>query len=185
MTISHKKIEKIINLYKENSIVEINNIKKANYSTIQKDLILNHFTKSFLEYKIIDWTNEENIDCIDFKILMHNNQDILDDDIILIKRLGGTRKDLRVFVSLLDKFYTLFYDYSFINEINNNWTFKREYIESSIVQSFEFYKEMEMLGYTFIEDQILNKKIVDVETEVIEKGEVKLFNLLFTDMVKY
>ena len=94
---------------KEQSDLEIIEIKKEIKSL-------------FSEYAIIDWTDEESC-CYELDILMHEMQKILDDDIELITLLGGERKDLRVFFSVIGKYYYRFLERTEYNFLSKTWSF--------------------------------------------------------------
>lgn len=76
----------------------------------------------FSEYAIIDWTDEDSC-CYEQHILLRERQEILDDDIELIMTLGGKREDLRIFFSVIDKFYYYFLERTEYNSSNNIWNF--------------------------------------------------------------
>lgn len=51
------------------------------------------------EYHVKSWTDMEDLKCFEYRILLHEHQPIMDDDIELIQSLGGERRDLFIFVS--------------------------------------------------------------------------------------
>ena len=69
-----------------------------------QEIVLKKLSKIFNSYAVVDWTEEESF-CYEYKILLHENQPILDDDIELMKALHGERNDLWVFVSILAPYY--------------------------------------------------------------------------------
>lgn len=137
------------------------------------------------EYAIVDW-NDEDACCYEFKILLHKNQNIMDDDKRLIEKLGGTRNDLRVFISVLEPYYYLFLEETKYYEINNHWTFRT--IEVSTPEEGEIVNKIDACllqrGYEKLTSKDVKIIIPDIETELLYIGEVKVFNCLFTDLLK-
>ncbi|KMZ54869.1 hypothetical protein [Dorea sp. D27] len=135
-------------------------------------------------YSVVDWT-EEKAGCYEFKILLHKNQGILDDDIELIQRLGNQRYDIRVFVSALEPVFYLFEEKTIYNPYANSWEFitvnrggeEQEKIESKIIRFFE------KKGIEKIKVDIAKKGVKGIETELKYFNKATVFDCLFTDLV--
>ena len=56
-------------------------------------------------YPLINWSNLEDYPDIEYKILLHKHQDILDNDNLLLEELNGVRKDLYLWISIIGKYY--------------------------------------------------------------------------------
>lgn len=99
----------------ENYSKEEENIQeeiRQEYFKYKKNLDIAAISKGIIDlckqYKVVDWIDEESC-CYEFKILLHENQEILDDDIELIETLGGERNDLRIFLVYLINFIICFW----------------------------------------------------------------------------
>ncbi len=121
--------------------------------------------------------------CYEFRILLYENQPILDDDTELIKCLGGKRLDLFLFVSILANYY-----YFFILETRDfsseQWSF--QHVEQQKRDSSYANKLRNLMtenGYEELDHEIINTVILDIETEFKNKGEVKIFDCLFTQLI--
>jgi hypothetical protein len=77
----------------------------------KKESLWEKLTNVLKEYCVVDWTDLKSNNCYEYRILLHKNQPILDDDNELIKALNGKRQDLFLFISILDNLF-----YMFINE---------------------------------------------------------------------
>jgi len=139
----------------------------------------------YKDYAVIDWTDIPNSNCYEFKILVHKNQPILDDDIELIRYLGWKRLDLRIFISILNKYYYYFFEESTYDINIEEWNFRTitEYNQEMKDIINHLNNVMSSKGYQELSSEIVNKIVEDVETQYLEKGQVKIFNCLFTDLV--
>ena len=157
---------------KEQSDLEIIEIKKEIKSL-------------FSEYAIIDWTDEESC-CYELDILMHEMQKILDDDIELITLLGGERKDLRVFFSVIGKYYYRFLERTEYNFLSKTWSFftinNYSKKQKQLVKILDDY--MHMRKWIKITDSVARIKIPKIETELKYIGQTTVFDCLFTDKVE-
>lgn len=70
-----------------------------------KDRLENNLKEIFSRYEVVDWTDLREDTCYAYKILLHANRPILDDDRELMDALGNTRYDLRFYVSILERYY--------------------------------------------------------------------------------
>lgn len=135
-------------------------------------------------YAVIDWTDRDAC-CYEFKILLHKNQAILDDDTKLIKVLGGTRYDLRVFISVLEPYYYMFVEKTQYNEKTNKWTF--ETIKNLTKEVRDIKKTINdylySKGYTKLLENEVRMIVPDVKTDFKAINEVNVFDCLFTDLV--
>lgn len=147
----------------------------------------------FIDYAVSDFINLNNDTSYRYHILMHKNQPILDDDINLIKNLDGIKYELIFVLSYLDnycyyyiletKFDFCFKKWSFRDKFNN-----RDFIEieNQFFQSDEIRKINNFLSennYSFISDDFINLIIKDIETELCDFGETKIYNALFSDLL--
>ena len=139
---------------------------------------------SLNEYTIIDWT-DENACCYEIKILLHKNQDILDDDKRLINALGGVRRDVRVFISILEPYYYLFLEETKYIEKNEQWLF--ETIKEPAQEFIEVIRKIDNCllksGYKKLQDNDVKVILPGIGTELKELGKATVFDCLFTDVV--
>ena len=185
MILEENQIKKIINLYRDKDFNEIKIIRKATYNKRFISKIKKYLSEVFFNNHLEYFINEEDYQCYEFEILMHDNQDILDDDVELMKKLNGKRKDLKIFISLLGNYYTLFYNFTFFNEMQNRWDFKIEKIITDDEKVELIHQKMRAYGFQFLGYPDLDIKFDEIEIECKDKGEVKLFHMLFTELEKY
>lgn len=158
---------------------------KSYINVINKDLISKDFKKAFTEslndYYLKEWSSENKAG-VHFSILLHKYQDILDDDTELIECLGGRRLDLEVFISKLMKVY-----YIFVIETSykdDTWSFRDldafDIVDKDIISKLGDIFDKQ--GYFRLENDLVNKIVPDIETELHYNGEVKVFHCLFSDL---
>lgn len=139
----------------------------------------------FNKFEVVNWTDIESFNCYEYRVLLHSNQSILDDDTELMKVLGGKRTDLFLFVSVLSKYYYFFVNETILDQISGEWKFKKifDYPEKIKGEIEDLQAFFDTEGYYKISNSIAHEVVEDVETELIEKGQVKVFNCLFTDLI--
>jgi hypothetical protein len=137
------------------------------------------------QYGIINWTDIDSSNCYEYRVLLHKNQPILDDDIELIESLGGTRFDLYLFVSILNNYYYYFVSKSMFDFDLNKWGFENIQNYNKEIQCIvdEISAFFATKGYEMIPKKIAETFVEDIDTEYIEKGKVKVFNCLFTELI--
>ena len=151
----------------------------------KKENVWEKLTDTFQEYCVIDWTDLKSNNCFEYRILLHKNQPILDDDTGLMKVLNGKRYDLFLFISIFEKLFYVFINETSLNCNTDQWEFN-EVLNQTEEQKIIINKLKNILiinGYNEISKEIANYIIDDVETEFLEHGNVKVFNCLFTDLV--
>lgn len=152
---------------------------------ITKDLFYKDIKKAlkkvFKNYYLMSWSYKKKIS-MHFSILLHENQDILDDDIELINSLGGRRLDLEVYISKLAKvcyLYVIETTYA-----DNKWSFKKydvsDFLNKEMLDSLEYV--FDEYGYLRLQHSLVNAIVPDIETELHYEGNVKVFNCLFSDI---
>ncbi|GHU57137.1 hypothetical protein AGMMS49975_22000 [Clostridia bacterium] len=120
---------------------------------------------------------------VSYSVLLHKNQPILDDDEDLLFALNGKRFDLDVYVSLLSKCY-----YICVVE-----TLKiKDCLKFSVIDDTRFFiEEINKLDQSFsslnfikLDSDIICHIVPNVETELLDIGNVRIFNCLFTDLIQ-
>jgi hypothetical protein len=146
-----------------------------------KNAILRGLYNAMPNYNIIDWTVEKSC-CYELKVLLHENQPILDDDIKLIQVLGGLRNDLRIFISILEPFYFMFLETTQYDVNIQEWKFESNYLnrDNDIVSSYRNYLNQ---GYELLEYKKVTTVVNDIATELKNIGEATVFDCMFTDLV--
>lgn len=139
--------------------------------------------KVFEGYEVSNWTDLDSYNCYEFRILLHKNQPILDDDIKLIEELGGKRLDIHLFISILEKCYFYYINETTYDSITKKWSFRNIYEFNGL---YDILKDMDYIfdlnGYEKISYEVVNTIVSNIETELIEKGKVKVFNCMFTEL---
>lgn len=174
---------------KYHSSSQIARLLKRREEYLHNELFTHHMNKSlkqvFKGYEVVDWTNLESYNGYEYRILLHHNQPILDDDIELMQKLGGKRLDLFLFISILNKNYYFFVNETILENNASEWIFRYVLQYNKEIQCLieEMRYLFSMEGYHEITTEIANIIIEDVETELKSKGKVTVFNCLFTDLI--
>jgi|GEM_PF-1156281 len=148
--------------------------------------ILSSFQNTFNSFIVVDWTDFDSGNCCELKILLHENENLIDDDKALLKKLGGKRRDLRIFLSLISEYCFYFVEETEYNEKTSGWTFtsisENEAMDSNTIKKLnELIKE---LGYTRINQELAKMIVPDIKMDFIDAGNVTVFNCLFTDLIE-
>ena len=176
--------EKNKNVFLEKKKLRELKIKNKDGNNILK--LLEYLSK---DYVVIDWTDKESC-CYEYKILLHKNQKILDDDIELQKELKGLRYDLRIFISVLAPYFYMFIDETSYDENNNLWHFnmkkdlEKEYLNEDInllIKNISI--ELKNKGYIQLFYKDVVRRVSHIETEYKYTNMVNVFDCLFTDLV--
>ena len=138
----------------------------------------------FENFSVSNWTDYEELYCLEFHVLLTKNQPILDDDVELLKVLGGTRIDLTVYVSLISDHFYLWGGKTRYNPFNDKWTFQKITLKNHehfpVIEKFT--AEMKQNHFKLLTEFDARKLVPDVETKYLDKGKVKVFHILFTDL---
>lgn len=147
----------------------------------------------FIDYVVSDFIDLKNDTSYCYHILMHKNQSILDDDINLIKSLDGIKYELIFVLSYLNNYFYYYILETRFNFYLKKWSFRDKFndrdsiqIENQFFQLDEMRKFNNFLSenkYYFIPDNFVNLIIEDIETELCDFGETKIYNALFSDLI--
>jgi hypothetical protein len=160
----------------------IREAKADSKTTEEKDSLVLEISQVLEGYPVLGWVDDESC-CYEFIVLLHKNQDILDNDIQLIKELGNTRYDLELFISVLGP-----YIYSSVYETKHHddgsWSFLTlrhysEEIDSAVKKINEHFKSN---GYQIIPYDLACEIIPDIQSKYKDYGGFTVFNGLFTDL---
>ncbi len=170
-------------IYLEKQKMREQKIQEKDGSEILK--LLKNISK---DYAVVDFTDEEAC-CYEYFILLHKNQDILDNDTELMKALNGLRYDLKIFISILDKYYYMFIEEITYDETNVLWSFDiknldKRYINQDVdtlIKNID--TALRYRGYLKLYYEDVIRHISDIEVTYKEIQDVLVFDLLFTDLV--
>ena len=161
--------------------------RKIAYENLEyKYCIEDNLRTIFKDYIVFDWTDLKNYNCYEYRILLHKNQPILDDDIKLITMLKNERLDLFIFISILEKYYYVQFNKTIYDLKTNKWIFKilDKYPENLKMELDNLKKFFSSEGYIELTESIIKEKVNSVETELDETGESTVFSCIFTDVMK-
>lgn len=145
----------------------------------------------FIDYAFVNYTDWDDFKCIEFKINMHKNIPLLDDDIKLIKFLGGKQRELYIDISILEKYYYFYFGEIYYDETKlmsdnflSGWKFcdtskPNSKEEESLLLTLDLL--MKNIGYKKLSSNLANFPLNNIETEFNEFGKVNIFDCLFTD----
>lgn len=147
--------------------------------------ILLNMQKIFGGYIVSDWTDFEDLCDYEYRILLHKNQPLLDGDIELMSVLGGERREIYFFISVLEKYYCYFIVQSNYCLNTKEWDFKNindeiPEIEDNILILKDFFKKV---NYTGLSRSMLNQKVPKIQTELTEMNNATIFDCLFNDLI--
>jgi len=160
-------------------------LEKAKCQTLYSTQLYLTIKKIFDKYEVINWTDMESFNCYEYRILLHQNQSVLDDDTELMKVLGGKRIDLFLFLGVLSKNFYFFVNETTFNLVNDEWKFNKifDYPEKINKEIEDLILFLDKEGYSKIDNDIAHEIVRDIETELIDKNKVMIFNCLFTDLI--
>lgn len=150
-------------------------------NTDLKDTLLYAIKNVVGNYAVMDWTNFELYNDIEFKILLHKGIAYMDDDIELLKRLNYNKKELIIFISLIGKYCYIMY----LNTIFKNCEYYFSIIENTqehFVIRESLNKLFDELNYQEITNETAKIILPDLSTELKNFGEVTIFDCLFNDI---
>ena len=105
----------------------------------------------------------------------------MDDDIELIKHLGGERKDLDIYFSYLANYWHWHViDTSFSNGV---WSFQTTYgVPDGYAKNIEGLRtDINELGFVELDEATVKRHVKEASVPLIEKKNTTIFNLLFSD----
>jgi len=129
---------------------------------------------------------QEGYPSLQYSILLHKNQPLLDDDEELLIALGGRRIDVEFYISLLGDYYYYFAvettkdaggQLRFNILANDQIPFENMKLITSIKS------KLSSLGHKLLEHNIAHEVLPNVETELKYAGEATIFSCMFSDML--
>jgi hypothetical protein len=169
--------------YLEGQIEKIRDEERS-FSKKKQETYFNLIKKVFPRCPIANWTDIDNYTSYEFHVLLNEDvNSLMDDDVNLIKYLGGTREDLHIFISYLVDCWCCYSVQTFFN--NGIWNFNTSYKapEKFIVNIHNLENELNNLGYLKLSEGDVKQIIQGIDLENVEEKKTTLFNLLFSDIV--
>ena len=149
--------------------------------------VISILQKLLPEYAVRDFTNLENDHCYIVEVLLHKGQiPFLDDGLELIAQVGGSARVLQTFVSRIAPYYYGYVWEMSANGADGNLRFaypKRAQLsqrEKQITVLIE--RLLKSFGYQSLPPRTAATVVPDIETECLNKGEVTIFHLLFSEL---
>ena len=158
----------------------------------EKDIFFDKAIKSvFGEYHVQNHTYTYLYPSLHYSVLLKKNQDIMDDDIELIKILGGKRYDLEIFISLIFPccyFYTNETIYTPQNTLpREQWSFATHSAnykldDEKVITLREMFEKN---NKCVLLPEMVHKEVPDISTELLpsDGSQVEIFNCLFSDII--
>lgn len=178
------KWDKFVYKFRKESYYRKRNYRRAKNNQPYENELYAKLSKIFSYYAVTRWTDVEEYDCYQYKILLHRNQEVLDDDVELIGVLGGLKRELRIYFSTLDNFY-----YYYIRETQydismDHWIFRNIFeIPSLLSKEVKCLNDfLESKCYYKVTDEQAQTVIPNIETEYFRGGTVRIFDCLFTQI---
>jgi hypothetical protein len=133
-------------------------------------------------YPLINWINLEEYPDIEYKILLHKNQDILDNSDLLLTQLKGVRRDIFLWVSIIGKYY--YYSIEKMIKKSDKYYFCYDVLheEEEVKMTHRLEQFFMHKGYAKLPEDAANYIIEDIETELSVRGETTIFKCLFNDL---
>lgn len=158
--------------------------KKACKDIHYKKYLYTNLVYIFKGYEVVDFSLLEEYNCYEYRILLHKNQPILDNDICLMKVLEDRRVDLFLYISVLEKYYYLFINRTEFDPQTGEWYFENIHdlpqdIELEIKGLKIFLNLME---YNELTTEIVQTRINNIETELKPSNETRVFDCYFSDL---
>lgn len=177
----------VVSCEPEKCIIEKNNLRnkkiRDKYNSNHME-VFRCIENLFQNNAVIDWTDSESC-CFEYKILLHKNTKILDDDKMLMKSLNGKRYDMRIFISILGPYYYEFVEETQYLESKNKWVFStvKEYDKNMVRASEIINKYLSEKEYIKLSDYEIKIIVPGIETELKSINCASVFDCLFTDLV--
>ena len=149
--------------------------------------VISIIQKLLPEYAVRDFTNLESDHCYVGEVLLHQGQtDFLDDGLELLAQTGGKTRVLQAFVSHIAPCYYYYVWEMSTNGIDEKLIFaysKKSQLSQKEKQiAFLVERLLNSFGYKLLSSRAAAKIVPEIETECLEKGEVAVFHLLFSEL---
>ena len=151
------------------------------------ETVISIIQKLLPEYAVRDFTNLENDHCYVVEVLLHQGQiDFLDDGLDLLAQTGGKTRVLQTFVSHIAPYYYYYVWEMFTNSTDEDLMFaypkKAQLSQRERQIVFLVERLLNSFGYKPLSPRAAATIVPEIETECLEKGEVAVFHLLFSEL---
>jgi hypothetical protein len=137
---------------------------------------------AFPRCPVVNWTSISSDTSYKYRVLLNETvESIMDDDIELIKHLGGKRKDLDAYFSYLANYWHWhIIDTSFSDGV---WNSQITYgIPDGYARNIEGLRtNIEELGFEELDEATVKRHVREASVPLVERGKATVFNLLFSD----
>lgn len=139
------------------------------------------------KYAVRDFTNLENDQCYIVEVLLNEGQtSFLDDGLELLAKVNGKARVLQTFVSRIAPYYYYYVWEMSTNGTEGNLTFaypKRSQLSNRDKQIvFLTERLLDSFGYQPLHPRTAAAIVPGIETKCLDKGEVTVFHLLFSEL---
>ena len=151
------------------------------------ETVISIIQKLLPEYAVRDFTNLENDHCYVVEVLLHQGQTgFLDDGLELLAQTGGKTRVLQTFVSRIAPYYYYYVWEMFTDDADTDLMFsypkKSQLSQKERQITFLIERLFNSFGYKLLPPLTAATIIPEIETECLEKGEVAVFHLLFSEL---
>lgn len=134
-------------------------------------------------YCVRDYCDDD-FPSLSFYILLHKDQDVLDDDRELLKSLGGVQFDLRVHISMISPYFCMFVQKTLyeLDGDNETWFFS---IYNGMDDEGVIWRVRDYLISLGLKEIKLDDSLVivdDRETDCTELGKTTIYDCLFDNI---
>lgn len=134
-------------------------------------------------YCVRDYCDDD-FPSLSFYILLHKDQDVLDDDRELLKSLGGVQFDLRVHISMISPYFCMFVQKTLyeLDRDNETWFFS---IYNGMDDEGVIWRVRDYLISLGLKEIKLDDSLVivdDRETDCTELGKTTIYDCLFDNI---
>jgi hypothetical protein len=127
--------------------------------------------------------------CYEYTVLLDKTDDVMDNDVELIKSLGGVKREFFIYVSKIFNCYTYFCLETRIKPDGaGGYKWRFSYVnppESDGEIESEMRKFFESKDMFFVGRELGNEIVPDVSTELTEMNKTTVFDLLFSSLYGY
>ncbi|MCI8340614.1 MAG: hypothetical protein HFJ73_03350 [Eggerthellaceae bacterium] len=146
-----------------------------------RDCLYRALVEALPRLEVIDYTDDDgDACCVGYRILLHPDQPLLDNDRELLEALGNVRYDLEVYCSMLAPFFYMACVKTSFSQLHDGerWVFSSESapFPSVPIKVMNVLKEA---GFSELPRSVALHEVPDLDVEFVEQGKAILFGCLF------
>lgn len=146
-----------------------------------RDCLYRALVEALPRLEVIDYTDDDgDACCVGYRILLHPDQPLLDDDRELFEALDGVRYDLEVYCSTLIPFFYMACTKTSLSQLHDGerWTFS--VVPSSLSSApTKVASVLEEAGFSELSRSLVLHEVPDLDVEFVEQGKAIIFSCLF------